>query len=81
MHDDEVKRDVNVLLHTRYLLISVGSGCEPANQLWYVDLDTLPRGSDGALDLKSFDHFAKGGRKLPVKKVQQLHFPDIPRPC
>lgn len=57
---------------TRYLLISVGSGCEPANQLWYVDLDALPRGSDGALDLRSFDHFAKGGRKLPVKKVQLL---------
>ena len=55
---------------TRYLLISVGSGCEPANQLWYVDLEALPRGSDGALDLRSFDHFAKGGGKLPVKKVQ-----------
>jgi hypothetical protein len=47
----------------------VGSGCEPANQLWYVDLDVLPRGSDGALDLKGYDHFAKAGSKLPVTKV------------
>lgn len=41
-----------------------------------MDLDALPRGSDGALELRSFDHFAKGGRNLPVKKVLQLHSRD-----
>lgn len=58
----------------RYLLISVGSGCEPVNRLWYVDLDTLERGADGALDLSGYDYFAHGGEKLPVNKVRSVIF-------
>ena len=47
------------------------AGCEPTNQLWYADIQTLPRDpSSGALDFSSFDK--RGGEEakpLPVTKV------------
>ena len=47
------------------------AGCEPTNQLWYADIQTLPRDpTSGALDFSSFDK--RGGKEakpLPVNKV------------
>lgn len=53
----------------RYLIISVGSGCEPVNRLWYVDLEALPRGEHGSLALETYDCFKKGHSKFPVVKL------------
>lgn len=55
----------------RYLLISVTAGCEPTNQLWYCDIQTLQRNATtGALDLRKFDQ-AKGkeAEALPISKL------------
>ena len=55
----------------RFLLISVTAGCEPTNQLWYTDIQTLPRNpATGALDLSTFDK-RKGeeAEALPITKI------------
>lgn len=53
----------------RYLLISVTSGCEPANRVWYVDLAAIPTTPHtGALDFGACD-FHKGAQPLPLVKL------------
>ena len=56
-------------LFRSYLLISVSSGCEPTNRLFYVDIDALPRGDDGILDLTSFDRRSPNAAPFPVVKL------------
>lgn len=53
----------------RFLIISVTVGCEPANRLWYVDLEALPR-AQGALDFSPFDR-QRGAQAqaLPIVKL------------
>eukprot|EP00887_Chlorella_sp_A99_P006225 scaffold3.g6225.t1 len=53
----------------RYLIISVSEGCKPANKLWYVDLEQIPRDDGGALDFSAFDARAPGARPLPLVKL------------
>ena len=50
----------------RFLLISVGEGCEPVNRLWYIDLDRIPR-SAGILDFSGFKPL--GSKALPLVKL------------
>lgn len=53
----------------RFLLISVAEGTQPTNQLWYVDLHSLPEFSpDTALDFAPYD-FKSGPKALPVIKL------------
>lgn len=53
----------------RYLIIDVTSGCEPANRVWYVDLDPIPQNpASGALDFSSYD-FHSGDKQLPLVKL------------
>jgi prolyl oligopeptidase len=47
-------------LHARYMIMYVSEGCRPQNQLYYLDLQEIPRGDTGALDFSSFDAL-KGG--------------------
>lgn len=56
-------------LFRSYLLISVSSGCEPTNRLFYVDIDALPRGGDGVLDLSSYDRRKPDAVPFPVVKL------------
>jgi prolyl oligopeptidase len=43
--------------------------CEPANRVWYVDLQVIPTSAGtGALDFAPFD-FHKGAKKLPLVKL------------
>ena len=56
-------------LFRSYLLISVSSGCEPTNRLFVVDIDALPRGDDGVLDLSSFDRRSPDAVPFPVVKL------------
>jgi len=54
----------------QYLLLTLSSGCEPKNRLYYLALDGLPRGEDGVLDLAAFDR-RKGvdATPLPIVKL------------
>lgn len=53
----------------RFLLISVAEGTQPTNQLWYVDLHSLPEFSpDAAPDFTPYD-FKSGPKALPVIKL------------
>ena len=38
-----------------YLLITISTGTEPTNKLWYVDMADLPKKPSGSLDLSSYD--------------------------
>lgn len=52
-----------------FLLITISEGCEPTNQLHYVDIDALPRGPDGVLDLASFDRRQPDAAAFPICKL------------
>lgn len=53
----------------RFLLISVTEGTQPTNQLWYVDLHSLPEFSpDQPLDFGPYD-LKSGPKPLPVMKL------------
>lgn len=53
----------------RFLIISVASGCEPTNRLWYVPLEAIPKDpATGALDFSECD-FHKGSKPLPLVKL------------
>ena len=55
--------------HCRFLLISVREGTQPTNQLWYVDLQSLPEFSkDKAIDFAPYD-YKSGPKALPVVKL------------
>ena len=65
-HVTSLAQDVKV---RRFLLISVAEGTQPTNQLWYVDLHSLPEFSpDTALDFAPYD-FKSGPKALPVTKL------------
>ena len=50
-------------------MISVAEGTQPTNQLWYVDLHSLPEFSqEQALDFSPYD-FKSGPKPLPVVKL------------
>ena len=38
-----------------YLLITISTGTEPTNKLWYVEMANLPKKPSGSLDLSSYD--------------------------
>ena len=57
------------MLHHRYLLVSISSGCEPTNRLYYVDLDALPRRDDGVIDFAAFAAGKEGSSPLPIVKL------------
>ena len=40
---------------SRYLLLYISEGCQPANQLYYVDLNLLARNAQGAIDWAAYD--------------------------
>ncbi|KAK9846596.1 hypothetical protein WJX81_007362 [Elliptochloris bilobata] len=54
-----------------YLLMSLSAGCEPANRLYFLELESLPRSAaTGALDLALYDRAATAGvRPLPLVKL------------
>ncbi len=53
----------------RYLILTVQSGCEPTNRLWFVDLSAIPTHPEtGALDFAAFA-YKTGTRQLPVVKL------------
>ena len=42
--------------HARsYMLITISTGTEPSNKLWYVEVAQLPKTPDGGLDMSSYD--------------------------
>ena len=49
----------------RYLLISVSSGTQPSNRVWYVDLQEIPLDSMDALDFSGDKHHVTTGRNVP----------------
>lgn len=53
----------------RYLMLSITSGCEPANRVWILDLEAMPRGGEGVLDLSSFAYGQPGSQPLPLLKL------------
>ena len=56
-------------LANRFLLISVREGTQPTNQLWYVDLQSLPEFSkEKAIDFAPYD-YKSGPKALPVVKL------------
>jgi hypothetical protein len=52
----------------RYLLLSIGEGCEPANRVYIVDLTALDKGPDGSPDYPAYE-FYSGAKKLPIMKL------------
>jgi len=38
-----------------YLLITISTGTEPTNKLWYIEVAKLPKKASGSLDLSSYD--------------------------
>ena len=52
-----------------YLLIAISSGCEPTNRLFVVDIDALPRGEDGILELSRYDRRSPDAEPLPIVKL------------
>ncbi|KAK9792686.1 hypothetical protein WJX73_000704 [Symbiochloris irregularis] len=56
----------------RFLLVSISMGCEPSNQLWYLDLQRLPtsKGASSGLDFSQYDK-QKGASAdaLPLNKL------------
>lgn len=53
-----------------WLLLTLSSGCEPTNRLYYLDLASLPRDDQGTLDLGAYDR-RKGdaAKELPIVKL------------
>lgn len=41
----------------RYALLYVSEGCLPANRVYLLDLEALPKGGSGAVDFSSYDFF------------------------
>lgn len=56
-------------LFRSYLLISISSGCQPTNRLFVADIDALPRGDDGILDLARYDRRSPDALPFPVVKL------------
>jgi len=53
----------------RYVLLYVSEGCQPANRIYYIDMQALSeRKADGSVDWNAYD-FYKGRKKLPVVKL------------
>jgi prolyl oligopeptidase len=52
-----------------YLLLTLSSGCEPTNRLYYVDLKALPRDKAGVLGLATYDR-RKGESATPLPIVK-----------
>lgn len=60
----------------RYLLLSLSEGCEPANQLYYVDMGQLPRSSKtGALDFTLYDRRRAEPRPQAQSGLSATHLP------
>ena len=38
-----------------YILITISTGTEPTNKLWYIEVASLPKKADGGLDMSSYD--------------------------
>ena len=38
-----------------YMLITISTGTEPSNKLWYVETAQLPKKPNGGLDMSSYD--------------------------
>lgn len=38
-----------------YMLVTISTGTEPSNKLWYVEVAQLPKKPDGGLDMSSYD--------------------------
>ena len=38
-----------------YILITIGTGTEPTNKLWYIEVASLPKKADGGLDMSSYN--------------------------
>jgi hypothetical protein len=55
--------------HSDYLLLTLSSGCEPTNRLYYVDLKALPRDEAGVLALAAYDR-RKGDAATPLPIVK-----------
>lgn len=56
----------------RYIIISVTTGTDPSNQLWYVPIAALPvNASTGALDLARYDMRLPAAQRaaLPITKL------------
>ncbi|CAK0747901.1 hypothetical protein CVIRNUC_001798 [Coccomyxa viridis] len=52
-----------------YLLITISTGTEPTNKLWYVEMAGLPKKPSGSLDLSSYDLKMNSTTPLPVVKL------------
>ena len=54
-----------------FLLVSITMGCEPSNQLWYLDLRRLPtKGDNGGLDFSQHDkQKGESAKALPLEKL------------
>lgn len=52
----------------RYLLLSIGEGCEPANRVYIVDLTALDKGADGSPHYAAYE-FYSGAKQLPIMKL------------
>jgi prolyl oligopeptidase len=53
----------------RYLTITVSTGTEPTNKLWYIKSANLPiSAKTGALDLSAFDMRKNNSQPLPIVK-------------
>ena len=59
-----------MLLPARYLVITISTGTDPSNKLWYIDAAALPvDASTGALDLAPYDR-TKGATAQPLPIVR-----------
>ena len=38
-----------------YMLITISTGTDPTNKLWYIETAQLPKKPNGSLDMASFD--------------------------
>ena len=53
-----------------YLIITVSTGTEPTNKLWYIKVSDLPvSAKTGTLDLSTYDRRKADAKPLPLVKV------------
>ena len=53
-----------------YLIITVSTGTEPTNKLWYIKVSDLPvSAKTGTLDLSAYDRRKHDAKPLPLVKV------------
>ncbi len=53
-----------------YLIITVSTGTEPTNKLWYIQSSDLPvDAKTGGLDLSAYDRRKANAKPLPIVKV------------